>query len=834
LKLIETKLNFKMKISKLILFFLLFCSVSRAQISITITQPPPNRFFIEDLWKIKIINSTNANKSIYLKGVITEAVKGNVITATTKAFVVAPGINSLTAAQLGSIDVAYQDGKIRDVIKNTGSLPSGNYQICVSAYEDLTNVFLTSDCLARKLENITPPTLIYPAHQSNVENRIPIFSWVPSTTNNFRNFSYALRIVEIIPGQSAYDAFVSNPFFYDRSNIPVNVYQYPISAREFNNKTSYAWKVDVMDNNVIISSSEIYKFTYFEKTDTSMGRISSKLRGNSIDFNNSNLFTDKLYSQYMGAASNPPKKTSLFSGNMKIASQFSNKSGLNQRMPPGYGRLELNPKLTLGNFPFTMNALLSSLPVTNTQNINNVSFNFEQEEFLENVKAEDNKSGFEKFISNFRRIGIGTTYPEYSDLTVSGVPVTGANLEFEPGVILLGITGINTQKSVIDEQNNLTALDRNFLAGRIGVGTFEGSHFLFTYMNGWENENTSGQNPYALTAAKNYILGVNGKLSFLENALNLEAEANGSLFTRDRSAPEVESSEIPDIVKNLFNINISSSFDYSFGVKASYDITQSGTKISGAVKYIGPGYKTFGNPDLISDRILIDGKIEQSLWNNKISLSAFIRNSKDNLIDWKSSTTELTSFGFSASVRPEKLPYFSVSYSPFKQKNDVANDTLKIDNDISTFSVNTGYNFKAGDVYYFTGINFNNQNSTSFKGLADYKVNSFYINESVSFQSPLSLSATFGYTGSEYLGLTDKIYSYDFSTSYTFFDIFSNTLGASYNKGETDDRTSVYLQSVFPVYDLFRLDLRAEQSFITLVTDKRNEFIFRANLNKSF
>ncbi|MBP9096655.1 MAG: hypothetical protein KBG21_08595, partial [Ignavibacteria bacterium] len=106
-----------MKISKLILFFLLFCSVSRAQISITITQPPPNRFFIEDLWKIKIINSTNANKSIYLKGVITEAVKGNVITATTKAFVVAPGINSLTAAQLGSIDVAYQDGKIRDVIK---------------------------------------------------------------------------------------------------------------------------------------------------------------------------------------------------------------------------------------------------------------------------------------------------------------------------------------------------------------------------------------------------------------------------------------------------------------------------------------------------------------------------------------------------------------------------------------------------------------------------------------------------------------------------------------------------------------------------------------------
>lgn len=822
-----------MKINKLIILFLLICASSTAQVSITITQPPPNRFYIEDLWKIKIINSTTSNKSVYMKGVITENSRGNVITATTKSFIIAPGINSMTAAQLGSIDVAYKNDKIKDVIRITGGLPSGNYQVCVSVYEDATNTFLASDCLGRMIENITPPMLIYPAHQSLVENRIPIFSWVPSTTNNFRNFSYTLKIVEIIPGQTAYDAFASNPLFYERGNIPVNVYQYPVSAREFNNKTSYAWKVEVADNNSIISTSEIYKFTYSDKTDTSIERIASRFRANSIENAKSNLFTDKIFSNYIGSASNHPK-TKLFSGNMRIASQFSNKSGINQSMPPGHGRLELNPKLTLGNFPFTMNALLSSLPVTNTQNINNVSFNFEQEEFLENVKAQENKSGLEKFISNFRRLGVGTTYPEYTDLTISGVPVTGANLEFEPGIILLGITGINTQKSVIDDRNNLTALNRNFMAGRIGVGTFDGSHFLFTYMNGWENENTSGQNPYALTPAKNYVVGVNGKISLLESALNLEAEANGSLFTRDKAAPEIETSAVPDFVKNLFNINISSSFDYSFGVKASYDMMKSGTKISGGVKYIGPGYKTFGNPDLVSDRILIDGKIEQSLLNNKISLSAFVRNTRDNLIDWKTSTTELTSFGFSASIRPENLPYFSINYSPFKQKNDIANDTLKIDNDISSFSVNTGYNFKAGDVYYFTGINFNNQNSTSYKGLADYKVNSFYISESVSFTSPLSLSSTFGFTGSEYLGLSDKIYSYDFSAGYTFFENFSNTLGVSYNNGETDDRTSVYLQSVFPVFDLFRLDLRGEQSFISLLTDKRSEFIFRANLHKNF
>ena len=108
-----------MKISKLVFLFLLICASSRAQVSIVITQPPPNRFFIEDLWKIKINNSTKSNKVVYLKGVITEAVKGPVISATTKSFTVAPGINSMTAAQLGSIDVQYQDEKIKNVIKNT-------------------------------------------------------------------------------------------------------------------------------------------------------------------------------------------------------------------------------------------------------------------------------------------------------------------------------------------------------------------------------------------------------------------------------------------------------------------------------------------------------------------------------------------------------------------------------------------------------------------------------------------------------------------------------------------------------------------------------------------
>lgn len=821
----------------IIIFFLLGFSNSYSQVSLTITQPPPNQFFVEDLWRISIINSGKANRTIYLKGIVTESSQGNLIEATTRSFVIAPGINALSAKQLGNIDIAYKDNTIKQVIENTGGFPSGNYEICVTAYEDATNIFLASDCLVRNLNNLTPPVLIAPLNESVVTQKLPVFSWVPPNIVNKGSIKYKLKIVEMYFGQSPYEAFQSNLAFYENSNVFANVFQYPFISRDLDNRSKYAWRISVLSNNIILSESEISYFIFESSDDTSntFPVVNKKAKGNGnsgemlFASNNDEDFQTWLASKKKIAVSDFSIK-----GRMRVVSQFSNKSGLGQQLPPGNGRLEANPIVSIGDFPFSMNALVSTLPVQDKQNINYIGFNFEQEQFFDNIKNKQSKSGLEGFVSDFNQIGFGTVYPEYTDLTVSGVAVTGANFQYEPGLILLGLSGINSQKSVVNEQNELTALERNFASGRIGVGKFESSHLLFTYLNGWESDNPGALNPQQLNPAKNYILGANGRLSFFENALNLEAEFNGSLYTRDKNAPDVEDSAVPEFIKNLFTVNISSSYDYSYAFRGSYKIAESGTTLSAGYKYIGPGYKTFGNPELNNDKRYIDGKIEQQLWNNRISLSAFVRHSRDNLIDWKTYTTELMSFGFSGTIRPDNLPYLSISYSPFKQKNDHASDTLKIDNDIASLSMNTGYNFESGGIYYFTGVNFTRQSSSSFRALADYAVNSIIVNESVSFLIPLSLSASFGYTNLEYFGTTDKVYSYDLSAGYTFFENWQNTIGGLYNNGSTENRATIYLQSTIPVFDIFNFDARIEHSLINLAASKRNETILKVNMHKTF
>lgn len=827
-----------MKTKFFIILFLLGFSNSYSQVSLTITQPPPNQFFVEDLWRINIVNSSTANRTVYLKGIVTESVQGNIIEATTHPFIVTPGINALNAKQLGSINITYKDNTIKQVIENTGGFPSGNYQFCVTAYEDVTNIFLASDCLVRDLNNLTPPALIAPLNESVVTQKLPVFSWVPPNIVNKGSIKYKLKIVEIYFGQSPYEAFQSNAAFYENTNIFANVFQYPFTSRDLDSRSKYAWRVSVLSNDIVLSESEISYFVYENIDDTAnvFPVVNQRPKGNG-SFNEMLFASGNVDEDFYTWLANKKKTAaSDFSikGRMRIVSQFSNKSGLGQQMPPGNGRLEANPIISIGDFPFSVNALVSTLPVQDKQNINYIGFNFEQEQFFDNIRNKQNKSGLEGFVSDFNQIGFGTVYPEYTDLTVSGVAVTGANFQYEPGLILLGLSGINSQKSVVSEQNQLIALERNFASGRIGVGKFESSHLLFTYLNGWESDNPGALNPSQLSPAKNYIIGASGRLSFLENALNIDAEFNGSLYTRDKNAAEIEDSAVPEFIKNLFTVNMSSSYDYSYAFRGSYKIMESGTTLSAGYKYIGPGYKTFGNPELNNDKRYIDAKVEQQLWNNRISLSAFVRHSQDNLIDWKTFTTELLSFGFSGMIRPDNLPYLSISYSPYKQKNDHTSDTLKIDNDIASLSVNTGYNFQSGGVYYFTGVNFTRQSSSSFRALADYAVNSITINESVSFLFPLSLSASFGYTNLEYFGTTDKVYSYDLSAGYTFFENWQNTIGGLYNNGSNENRATIYLQSTIPVFDIVNFDARVEHSLINLVSSKRNETILKVNIHKTF
>jgi hypothetical protein len=97
--------------------------------------------------------------------------------------------------------------------------------------------------------DLNPPVLVMPTHNEVVEVPFPIFVWTPPTPLPPSPATYRLRIVPLLGMQSPVAALGTNTAFLDVDEIFTNLYQYPISAGQFENGRRYAWQVEE-DNQV--------------------------------------------------------------------------------------------------------------------------------------------------------------------------------------------------------------------------------------------------------------------------------------------------------------------------------------------------------------------------------------------------------------------------------------------------------------------------------------------------------------------------------------------------------------------------------------------------------
>src|SRR4030095_6412856 len=249
---------------RILYIFLFFTGISSSQVQVFLQQPPPNQFHIEDMWRLTLLNTTSSSYSVYMIGKATETTLGDVLTATTKPFTLPPGLKTIVSSELGGVDVDYQNEKIKEIIKNAGTIPSGNYTICVTVYSFPDNTQLGIKCtIPQDVVNMTIPVLVAPINKSTVSEEFPVFTWMPpSPVKASQNIAYTLKIVEILPRQTPLDALLSNPPWYEKSNLTGAISVYPVTSRNFTEKTRYAWKIKAYLHGVFINESEVFEFTY--------------------------------------------------------------------------------------------------------------------------------------------------------------------------------------------------------------------------------------------------------------------------------------------------------------------------------------------------------------------------------------------------------------------------------------------------------------------------------------------------------------------------------------------------------------------------------------------
>jgi len=823
-----------------ILLILLSTEIIYSQVTVTLAQPPPYQFKSEDMWKVTL-NNTGADVRVYLTGSVTEGSK-QIVTARTSAFDLSAGIKKLNSQEMSPIDVKEYNNNIEQTLNKTGTFESGTYTICISVLDAVSNVLLGDFCNDYEIINMTKMELLSPEDKDEVLYLLPEFSWLPPVPlPPGKNISYQFQVVEILNRQTPDYAFQANPVYFYSNNIKTTLFQYPIAGKPLLNGKNYAWRITTYIDNIQFFVSPVREFKYkgsnvdaAEVNKDIRKQLKKDLSDNSSDFDYEASGMFGPVKTRLGMFDEKPFK---FGFSAKADYEYNDKLSLNSQMPRNFGSISIDPSVSIYGIPFNLDLYYDSMQEGFRQNINSVGFLFDpnilktkieeeiskkKEELESEIKStveseiEKRKNEIEKKVNSsispllkifsyFDNLGLGVTYPNYTSYTVNGVKMTGADISFNPGIMYFAISGLNNQEAITG-----TTYSRKMLAGSLGVGGKEESHFHFNMMKAWDNENSIDANTITnfATPQENIVFGTDASYSFIQDQLSIKGEANGSMLTRDITSPDLVSEDLPNFVKNFLDPKISSQFDYMFTLSSNFKSKDADTDAEISYVFVGPGYVSLGAPNIRQDIQSIKFKVSQPFDNKKILATIYYKLDKNNLAQLNPTTSTSMGLGFNLKINYKNFPYVIIDYRPNSVSNDAPDGSpLYFKNNSNVFSFTMGINQNTKRYVNSMNLIFTSNSSSSNTGLNDYTIHSFNGSDNITFlKFPLTISGSAGYT--ENIAQNSvKSYLLDLSAGYYFIEDWSNTIGVTYyNEAKNNSKSSFYLNSSYSLSSYLNLN----------------------------
>lgn len=290
-------------------------------------------------------------------------------------------------------------------------------------------------------------------------------------------------------------------------------------------------------------------------------------------------------------------------------------------------------------------------------------------------------SAYYKWFNSVRQLGIGASYPHYSDITLSGMRNKGVHIELNKGQYYTAFT-----RGRIEATNYLgypiKGMDRNLQGVRMGIGKVEDSHLFFNYIKVQDDFGT--KDTISTRPQENMIVGAELQLSLFKNKLWLKSEIAQSFHTLDRTIrdttgkEDVNTGELP-----FFRYNTTTHKDKAIHIEIQSRLNNGNTYLKGYYKYVGGGYVSLGVPFLLKDIQRYEGRLTQYFLKKRINISAFIRNDADNVLSNKLATNYNTSIGGELGLNFRKFPSIKIGFAPTHQRTLGSIDTL------SSFKANT-------------------------------------------------------------------------------------------------------------------------------------------------
>lgn len=244
---------------------ILMVTMASAQLSFMVNLPPAGLTTRMQLWNITIMNATNTPASVYVECRMIAVDNGNTImTATTNTWSAMPGNSVVSYSQVlpvqyNIVDPAFQGFSMSEL------LPVGTYQFCYVLWNKVGDRFdrISEDCQIAVIEPMSPPLLMTPALEEELETPHPVFTWLPPTPiQQFIGLTYDISLSEVVPGQSPLDAVRLNIPILVQSGLPSATLPYQHAYPPLRTGKVYAWQVLARSNGAPVSSSDVWSFTY--------------------------------------------------------------------------------------------------------------------------------------------------------------------------------------------------------------------------------------------------------------------------------------------------------------------------------------------------------------------------------------------------------------------------------------------------------------------------------------------------------------------------------------------------------------------------------------------
>ncbi|MCG3167827.1 MAG: hypothetical protein POELPBGB_03622 [Bacteroidia bacterium] len=437
----------------------------------------------------------------------------------------------------------------------------------------------------------------------------------------------------------------------------------------------------------------------------------------------------------------------------------------------------------------------------------------------------------EKILYNIKTLRIGNLMPQFSEFTLSNIPMNGFQIEITPFNTYEGfITGkVATPSGFL----NQPAGERKLNAFGVGYGQNENSHLHVYYLKSNDKDNPADT---AYKPQLNQVLSLSGKIDVLKEYLSINTEIAGSETVNDKRLAAINDANTDNgnFFSSVFSQetnDMNKAVGYALSTAAIVTAFKKKTEVALGFKKISAAYRTHGNPLLINNNTMLELKASQSLLKNRITLGGLVQRTIASPDNPTTPSMKLYQYGAELGLNFEKFPTLRVSYQPLMQSLD----TIQIRTNI--LNANLSYSFRTGKIRHQSNLNYLKQLQTGIGTIFSSAITALH---SVIFKDNSLISLQYGYYENSLSGVKTFNHVTDLSYSSVFFKKLTSTLAVSLNSGNSERKIGGRLELGYPLGKYLVFGIRGERNVYNnymqtaYALNNYQEWVLRTWLNFKF